>query len=171
MSTPRFLFSALLILALAACGGGHDELNAEDAALLEKEAVPAQGSAGKSTDVAASAPVQQAAEQVTLSSNAVALGSALSADGAVSQVKQAYASGDTVYASVPVGGYGTGKEVTIYWFSAKGGSVKSEHKPIPAGAKFVSFSLSKADGMEAGGYTAQVDIGDAPVGMADFTVK
>lgn len=168
MRTSRSLFPALLALALVACGGGHEELNAEDAALLEQEAAPAPGEAPAAV---APQPTQQAVEQVVLSNDAVMVGNAVNADGAVSQVKQAYASGDTVYASVPVGGYGTGKEVAIYWFSAKGGSVKSEHKPIPAGAKFVSFSLSKADGMEAGGYTAQVDIGDAPVGMADFTVK
>lgn len=168
MSTPRSLFPALLILALAACGGGHDELNAEDAALLEgREAADTRAAASEPTPVTA----PQVVQEVVLANDTVMVGSAVGPDGAVSAAKQSYAASDTVYASVPVGGYAPGKEVAIYWFSSKGSSVKDERKPIPAGAKFLNFSLSKADGMEAGSYTAQVDIDDAPVGMADFTVK
>ena len=108
---------------------------------------------------------------VVLANDAVMVGSAVGADGAVSAAKSVYATSDTVHASVPVGGYAPGKEVAMYWFSSKGGSIKDERKPIPAGAKYVNFSLAKADGMEAGTYTAQADIDDNPVGMADFTVK
>ncbi|WP_152984205.1 hypothetical protein [Stenotrophomonas nitritireducens] len=170
MRSPRFLLPSLLAVALAACGGSSDELNPDDAALLG-EAAPAD--AGVVAPVSAAAPpvAAQVVEQVVLSKDAVLVGSALNTDGAVSAAKPEYAVGDTVYASVPVGGHAPGKEVAIYWFSEKGASIKNERKPILAGANFVSFSLSKADGMEAGGYTVQADIGDAPVGMADFTVK
>ena len=162
MSSLRLLFPSLLVVALAACGGGSDEMNAEDAALFDDPTAAAAPVA---------APVQQVVEQVVLANDAVMVGSAVGADGAVSAAKSVYATSDTVHASVPVGGYAPGKEVAMYWFSSKGGSIKDERKPIPAGAKYVNFSLAKADGMEAGTYTAQADIDDNPVGMADFTVK
>ena len=165
MKSPRLLFIAVLALALAACSGGHDELNPEDAALL------AEGQEAGAGAAALEPVLPQEVEQVVLANDAVMVGSAVGADGAVSAIKPSYAVSDTVYASVPVGGYAPGTEVAIYWFSDKGTSIKNEHKPIPAGAKFVNFSLGKADGMGAGSYTAQVDIGDAPAGLADFTVK
>ncbi|KQN95875.1 hypothetical protein ASF01_16035 [Stenotrophomonas sp. Leaf70] len=110
-------------------------------------------------------------QEVVLANDTVMVGSAVGPDGAVSATKRSYAASDTVYASVPVDGYAPGKEVAIYWFSSKGVSIKDERKPIPTGAKFLNFSVGKADGLFAGSFTAQVDIDDAPVGMADFTVK
>ncbi|WP_447585095.1 hypothetical protein [Pseudoxanthomonas mexicana] len=172
MSSLRFLSVPLLAMALAACGGSSDQMNADDAALFgEDAAAQSDAATAAAAPAAAPAPVQQTVEQVVLANDAVMVGSAVGADGAVSAAKSAYATSDTVYASVPVGGYPPGKEVAMYWFSSKGGSIKDERKPIPAGAKFVNFSLGKADGLVAGSYTAQADIDDNPVGMADFSVK
>ena len=171
MSSLRLLFPSLLVVALAACGGGSDEMNAEDAALFDDPTAAAPSGAATAAAAPVAAPVQRVVEEVVLANGAVMVGSAVGADGAVSAAKSVYATSDTVHASVPVGGYAPGKEVAMYWFSSKGGSIKDERKPIPAGAKYVNFSLAKADGMEAGTYTAQADIDDNPVGMADFTVK
>jgi len=172
MRSLRFLFPPMLALGLAACGGGHDQLNPEDAALLGEDApAAAHPQAAAAQAAAAVEPAAQTVEQVVLANDSVMVGSALGPDGAVSAAKPGYSTADTVHVSVPVGGYAPGKEVAIYWFSGKGTSIKNERKPIPAGAKFVNFSLGKADGMVADSYIAQVDIDDMPVGMADFTVK
>ena len=172
----RALFPLLLALTLSACGGGN-EMNADDAALLEGDApadtaAPAQAAAAEAkpaAEAAQPAPAEEVA-QVTLASDGVALGSRLNGEGAAEGARQSYSLADTVYASVPVAGFAA-KEVTIYWFGSNGRSLKQETKPIPVGAKFVNFSLSKADGLAAGNYTAQVDMDGAPQGMMDFSVK
>lgn len=166
----RFLLLPLL-LSLAACSGSGDDMHPDDAALLAQQGSDAAATAPAGAEPAAPVTAQESSvEQVTLANDGVAVGSALGAEGAVANAKPAYAATDTVYASVPVGGYAA-KDVAIYWFASNGTSLKEERKPIPAGAKFVNFSLSQADGMKPGTYTAQADIGDTPVGMADFTVK
>lgn len=167
MTFQRFLLPVVLAVVVSACGGTGDDLDPADAALLEEGGATSEGE----QPVAAPGAQVQVAEEVVLDSNAVAVGSATNPDGAVSAGKATYTVDDTIYASVPVGGYGPGKEVIIYWFSSAGVSVKDERKAIPGGAKFVNFSLSKADGMKPGSYTAQIDIDDTPVGMADFIVK
>ncbi len=167
MTSLRFLLPSMLALALSACGGSSDELNQDDAALLEG-AAPVEETPATAPDAG---PEPVVVEEVVLANDVVAVGSAVGADGAISAKKSTYLPGDTVHAAVSLAGHPAGKEAAIYWFSSNGVSIKGERKPIPAGAKFVNFSLDKASGMEPGSYTAQVDIDDTPVGMADFVVK
>lgn len=171
MTTLRFLFSGVLALALTACSGAGDEVHPDDAALLGDPAGATEASPATPEASTARAPAVQQVEAVQLANDAVAVGSALTADGAAAAPKPAYAMGDSVHASVPVGGYAPGTEVAVYWFSPDGASVKMERKPIPAGARFVNFGFGRADGMAAGRYTAQIDIDDVPVGMVDFAVE
>lgn len=103
--------------------------------------------------------------------NAVAVGSALGSNGAVQAPKRSYAVADTVYASVPTAGHAPDDSVTVYWTHEDGGVDKEETKPVPAGAAYVNFSFSEADGMRAGDYNVQVDVNDVPVGLVDFTVE
>lgn len=103
--------------------------------------------------------------------NAVAVGSALGANGAVQSPKRSYAVSDTVYASVPTAGHAPGDTVTVYWTHEDGGVDKDESKPIAAGTSYVDFSFSSADGMRAGAYNVQADVNDVPVGLVDFRVE
>lgn len=164
MNNTRIILTAgALGLLLAACGGQEPE-EATIAPVAEQPAPTAPGAPP-------SLPDPGAGQTTVIASDSVAVGHVVGADGAVTAGKAAYGTGDTVYASVPVGGYPPSAEVAIYWFGANGTSVKEERKPIAAGARYMSFPLSAADGMTPGRYTVQVDIADMPVGMADFVVQ
>lgn len=175
MRMKIWMVSAALVLGLAACR--QDEgMNADDAALLESQAAEADAPAGAAPAAPAAAPTpgykeQKAAKATLLQDGVVQVGSALGADGKVTQARAAYAAGETVHVSVSVAGRAAGKPVTIYWFAADGVSVKTETKPVQAGQAFVDFALGKADGMKPGTYSAQVDFDDVPLGMADFRVQ
>ena len=161
--------SLWLVLGLAACR--QEGLDPEDAALLE-QAGQATEQAGADAAVAAATPAApQSVHATVLSDNAVAVGSEVSAEGKVVAAKPVYGLGDTIHASVPVAAYPAGKTVTIYWFGGDGQSVKTDSRETKAGEAFVSFTLRQADGMKAGAHSAQVDVDDVPVGMADFTVQ
>lgn len=160
-------FSLWLLLGLAACR--QEGMDPEDAALLEQSEQPAEQAGGAAQ--AAAPAAAQVVHAAVLSDNAIAVGSEVSAEGKVVATKPVYGLDDTVHASVPVGGYPAGKTVTIYWFGGDGQSVKSESRQTAGGESFVSFALRQADGMKAGAYSAQVDIEDIPVGMADFKVQ
>lgn len=165
-------FPLFLMLGLVACR--QQGLDPDDAALLEASATPAATAAAADTPAAGApaAPSKASAVPATvLSDNGVSIGSAVAADGRALAAKPEYALGDTVQASVAVTGYPAGKTVTIYWFGADGTSVKTDSRETRAGDTFVSFALTRADGMKAGAYSAQVDIDDVPVGMADFRVR
>jgi hypothetical protein len=166
MSMDRILMAGALGLLLAACGSYESE---DDSDILDAEIVQPAAQAATTAAMQPDAHVDQ--PTVVIAADAVAVGDVLGAEGAVTADKAAYAVGGTVYASVPVGGYPANAEVAIYWVAENGTSVKEERKPIAAGAKFMSFELSAADGMTAGRYTVQIDIGDIPVGMADFVVR
>ncbi|MGH8075359.1 MAG: hypothetical protein ACREO4_15010 [Lysobacter sp.] len=165
MNNNRTLMIGALGLMLAACGGQGPE---EDlAAPMESTAVEPAARVAP----AAPRPADDSAQPVVLAGDGVTVGSALGPDGAVSAGKSAYAADDVIHASVPVAGRPAGAEVTVYWFAENGTSVKQESKPVVSGTQFVNFTLSAADGMVPGRYTAQVDIDDEPVGMADFVVR
>lgn len=163
----------MLAMVLAGCGrdsaSEDDDLFAETPVAGQADAPTATQSASPSSPrPSSSAP---ALEATVLQDGVLAVGSAVGANGAVNAVKASYAIGDTIHASVPTKGHPPGAQVAIYWFYQDGSSKKDEQKVIPAGAEYVSFTLSKADGMVPGQYNAQVDIGDAPVGIVGFTVE
>lgn len=165
MSTRSSLIIGSLALLLGACGGQNyedDDLDIVDAPVeqsVEQVGVPA------------SVPDASAVQPSVISAESLAIGNVLGTDGAVSAGKPTYATSDTVYASVPVGGYPAGTEVVIYWFGQNGTSIKQDQKKIDPGARFMNFSLSAEDGMTPGRYTAQVDVGETPAGITDFTVQ
>lgn len=158
--------AAACVLLLSACG--RDPAS-EDEDLFTEQAEPAQPAQAAAPAGAVQEPV--GVQPTVLRDDALLIGNAVGANGAVNATKPAYTLDDTLYASVPAGGYPSGTEVTIYWFGPGGTSIKEERKAIPAGAGFVNFSLSRADGMTAGQYTAQVDVGDMPVGIVNFSVN
>lgn len=167
MLKHNLMIATLLALSLGACGGKSEA----DADLAEVEASMAEQSG---TAASAPAPAVQATAEVQpvlLAENAIAVGSALAPSGAVAAAKPVYATGDTVYVSVPTAGHSAGAEVVIFWFGPSGTAVKEERKAVAAGAQFVNFSLGRAEGLTAGAFMAQVDVAGQPLGMADFTVR
>lgn len=173
MTKKSILIAGALALVLNACSGADHE---DDSDILDAEisqtATPAEGAASDHANTNANPSGNgSTAQQVVIAADAVAVGNVVGDNGAVAAGKTAYATTDTVYASVPVGGYPSNSEVAIFWFAENGSSIKDERRPIAVDAKFMNFSLSAADGMAPGRYTAQIDIGETPVGMADFVVK
>jgi len=82
-----------------------------------------------------------------------------------------YALNDTLHASAPVSGRPAGTEVKIYWTYQDGTSHKEETKKVESGMKFLTFDFSRANGMKAGGYMVQLDVGGVPAGILDIKVK
>ena len=129
------------------------------------------GAGAPAGEAASPRPLPPAPPLPEASPNAVAVGSALGAEGAVQSPLQAYGQSATVYASVPTAGHDAGDTITVYWTHSDGMVDKQERKPVPAGASYVNFSFSGADGMRQGAYNVQADVNDVPVGIADFNVE
>lgn len=126
--------------------------------------------AGPASATSAAAPAQ-AAMPVTVSADAVTVGKTVGPDGAVTTSVATYSVDDTVYASISTGGRAPLSDVSVYWTYQDGTSHKEERKRIPSGDKYVNFSFSKADGLRPGKYTVQMDVGDVPAGIIDFSVR
>lgn len=126
--------------------------------------------AGPASATSAAAPAQ-VVMPVTVSADAVTVGKAVGPDGGVTTSMAKYSVNDTVYASIPTSGRAPLSDVSVYWSYQDGTSHKQERKQIPSGEKYVNFSFAKADGLRPGKYTVQVDVGDVPVGIMDFSVQ
>lgn len=157
------LLAATLALALPACDQRPPEA---------LEDVPAEGAdaAGASTGAATGAPVaappsvpSEDLEQVTVAADAVRVGTAVGPDGAATAPKPVYALSDVVYASARANG-----AAKVYWTYQDGTSHKEEEKPANG---IVTFQFGRADGMQAGAYSVEIDIDGVPVGITDFVVK
>lgn len=165
-ATKHTLALALALAVLAGCS--RDE--------APKDAAPpvAQPAAPVVDPLAEPPPAPDAGEvPVEVRADAIAAGHVLGANGAVSQAKPGavYALGDTIHASMPVRGQKPGADVTVYWTFEDGNTVKEETRPLPAGAQYVNFSFSRADGMKPGDWNVQIDVDFKPVGIVDFKVK
>jgi hypothetical protein len=161
MKSARLALCAIIAAAsLAACEEKIDTTVADTA-------TPAADAANAPTapppGPATSAPI----EPVTVSADAVRVGTALDAAGAASGAKPAFSTSDTVYASLSAKGRtGTAK---VYWTGADGLSAKEEEKALSG--ENVSFQFSRADGMKAGKYNVEIDVDGVPAGIVDFTVQ
>lgn len=165
-----------LLLGLAACR--QAEMDPEDAALLAEDQSAAEEAAAQSGGAAQSASSPRhvenkpaVVETTMLADGVVAVGGAVDGDGNVTNPSAAYAKGSTVHASVPAARVRPGQGVTMYWFGPDNVSIRTETREPAAGAKYVSFSLDIPRDAKPGTYSAQVDIGDEPAGMADFRVQ
>ena len=159
------VIAASLGVSLSAC---RDDaaVDADEITATEMSEQPPPPAAATS----AAAPTQ-VVMPVTVSADAVTVGKAVGADGAVTTIVTTYSVADTVYASIPTSGHAPGSDVHVYWSYQDGSSHKEERKPIPSGDKYVNFHFSKADGLRVGKYTVQFDVAEVPVGIVDFSVQ
>lgn len=114
------------------------------------------------------APPDQRVDTVTVTADAVTVGSALGPNQAATAPKPVYATTDTVYASASARGH-SGATARVYWTYQDGTSHKEEEKAVAGDV--INFSFSQADGMKAGAYNVEIDLNDVPVGIADFKVQ
>lgn len=163
------LIACLLAPLFAGCGKSDE---ARDLAEID---AAQQGSTSDMAPVigagASSSSSAPPIEPVEVRADAFAIGTMMNPDGAVSGTKPVYSIGDTLHASVPVAGRPAGTKVKIYWTYQDGTSLKEESKQVDAGAKYLTFDFSKSNGMKAGSYMVQLDIGGMPSGLLDITVK
>lgn len=174
--TPTRLAACAALLVLAACNRNPPELDVPAAADAGSEApvadaVPPANGAPANPGTAASPPVRAPGdlEQVAVSGDAVAVGSALGADGRASAPKPEYTLDDTIHATVNAGAVKPGATAHVYWTYQDGMTIKEEDKR--ANGAVLAFTLSAADGMQPGRYSVQVDLDGVPVGITDFVVR
>ena len=145
------------VLALAACG--------------KKEEPP------KPAPAPAPAPTTQApppAAPAGVAVSNITVGKAIGADKKVSAATDAFAKGDTMYASVDTTGSGTAK-LDAKWTYHKGdkvATVKEDSMTInTTGPATNEFHVSKPDGWPAGDYEVAISIDGKPAGTKKMTVK
>lgn len=163
MKFPHTLVLIASFALLAACSKG-----VPDPAVDTPTADTAQQPPANAVPAEAPKPEELPAE---VRADAIAAGSALGDNGAVSAAKASYGIGDIVYASAPTRGHAVGTEASVYWTYQDGTTHKEESKPIPSGADYINFQFSKADGMKPGKYNVQIDVDFTPVGIVDFKVN
>jgi hypothetical protein len=146
-----YALSALLLILLTACG--------------KKEEQPAP-TPEPAPDATAPAPAG-------ISAGAISLGKAVGPDKKVSAPVEAFAKGDTIYASVETTGTGTAT-LKAKWTYKKGDQttvVNEESQTItPAGPATTEFHISKPGGWPAGEYQVEVSLDDKTIGVKNFTV-
>lgn len=167
------LITTILALSLVGCGNSDESRD-----LAEIEAAQAGENISGTAD-GATAPANEPAVAtasppimpVEVSSDAFKIGTAIGPDGSASGAKSSFNLNDTLHASVPVSGRPAGTEVKIYWSYQDGSSHKEEAKKVTAGAKYLTFDFSKANGMKPGSYMVQLDVNGTPAGILDIVVK
>jgi len=171
MKPLRLAFCAVLAaIVLAACEEKIDVPAADAEATADADgaaAGPANDAAASGPGAAINAPDAPPVEAVEVAADAVRLGTALDANQSATGAKPAYSVDDTVYASIATGG--RGGTAKVYWSGPDGLSVKEEEKPMAG--DHVGFAFSRADGMQAGHYTVEIDVDGVPAGIVEFTVQ
>lgn len=94
------------------------------------------------------------------------VGSAIDDRGDLVTPQHDFATGSTVYVSVPTKGRKIGDRMEVFWFHEDGLSRKDEHKKI-AGA-FTAFEFQPS---EVGKYNVEVDVNSRPIALVEFEVK
>ena len=154
-NTLRLLTLALVAVGLAAC---------------KKDPPPAPAPAPKTTSPAP-APAPSTAAVVV---SGTTLGSAVGADKRVTQQKDSFAKGDTIYASVDTSGSGS-VNLKARWTYMSGGKwvpVKEDSQTIQAtGPSSTEFHVSKPDGWPVGDYQVEILVGDQVVQTKKYSVR
>ena len=103
----------------------------------------------------------------------ISLGKAIGLDKKVTAPVEAFAKGDTFYASVDTTGTGTAT-LKAKWTHHKGGQttpVDEQSQTInSSGPATTEFHVSKPGGWPAGEYQVEIFLDDKPIGMRTFTV-
>ena len=146
-----YALSTLLLILLTACGSSKEEQPAP-----------------------ASEPAPSAAPSPAgISAGAISLGKAVGPDKKVTAPVEAFAKGDTIYASVETTGTGTAT-LKARWTYKKGDQttvVSEDPQTItPTGPATTEFHISNPKGWPAGQYQVEVFLDDKPIGMKNFTV-
>lgn len=144
---------AAAVLLLAACG--------------KKEETPKPAPAPAPTAAPAPAPAPVAVTTITV-------GKAVGADRKVSAPADAFAKGDTIYASIDTSGSGnaTLKAKWTYEKAGKTAIVKEDSQALAAtGPATSEFHIAKPDGWPAGNYVVEIFLDDKSAGTKKFAVK
>jgi len=167
MTDTRKLLSCIMLgLALTACSGEDPDAD------VMSDGGAAKTDATAPTSPAPAAPIDPTPEvvkPVTVSNDAITLGTTVQDGRVVKAPRAQFTLADTVRAGVAGGGHPAGAETRIYWTYQDGLSHKEETKPLTA--EGVVFEFSRSDGMKPGRYTVQVDVGPTPIGLVDFEVR
>jgi len=153
----QFALVAATAVALAACG--------------KKEPPPPPPPPPAPAPVPAPAP-PPAPVGVMLS--AVTLGKAVGADKKVTAATEAFAKGDTIYASVDTTGAGSATLVAKWTYTKDGKTVpvKEDSATItPTGPATSEFHISKPDGWPAGNYSVEILLDGKTVSTKSFKVQ
>jgi len=144
--------STLLLILFTSCG-------------KKEETKPAPETA----PAAAPAPPPPAGVQA----GTISLGKAIGPDKKVTTPAEAFAKGDTIYASVDTMGAGMAT-LKAKWTYHKGGqtSVVDEKSEMinPTGPATTEFHVSKPGGWPAGEYQVELFLDDKSIGVRSFTV-
>ena len=162
--TRNLLFIAVACTALLACRKEAEVPTQVDVPEpVVEEIAPGQPSAPPLE------PPADAVVPVTVSADAVKVGSSLGSDQGATAAKRNHSLNDTVYASARVGGAASGSTAYVYWTYQDGMSHKEEQKPVSG--SIVNFDFKRADGMKAGRYNVEIGVDDKPIGIVDFVVQ
>ncbi|MBL0142138.1 MAG: hypothetical protein IPP91_08665 [Betaproteobacteria bacterium] len=155
-SKSAYAVIAAIALTLAACG---------------KKEEPPKAPPAPPPPVATPAPP---AAPAGVAVSAVMVGKAIGADKKVSAAMDAFAKGDTLYASVDTTGTGSAK-LDAKWTYHKGDKVavvKEDTMTIATtGPATNEFHVSKPDGWPAGDYEVAITLDGKPAGTKKFVVK
>ena len=104
--------------------------------------------------------------------SAIDLGSAIGADERVTATAEAFAPGDTIYASIATEGSSPSLTLTARWTYEDGQLVSESSETIaPTGPATTEFHITKPDGFPAGRYTLEISANGAVAGARDFEVR
>lgn len=158
MTYPRVICLALASCLLAACGGTDP-----DADVLGADA----GDGAQTGNPIPTQPKPQVVGPVEVSSNAIAVGTAMNGNRVANAARPSFTMSDTVYAGLAPGI--SGSDAKVYWSYQDGYSHKEETKPL--GPDGVVFAFDSATGMKPGRYNVQIDVDGRPVGITGFEVR
>jgi hypothetical protein len=101
----------------------------------------------------------------------VTIGKKVGADGMIAMEDQGddFAPGEKIYITMNVGDAAAGSTVKTVYFGPGEAQVGEENKPIPAGAKYLTFEADTT-GWGMGDYRAEIWIGDEKVNTQQFQV-
>ncbi|MGY0505643.1 hypothetical protein [Luteimonas sp. e5] len=133
----------------------------------KKEApVVATPPAADTTPAPAPAPSAQPARILS-----VDLGNALGAGNRVTAPATAFATGDTIYASINTSGMPSGNKIGVKWTYQDGAVVHSESRDMQGADTIYEFHIQNPNPWPAGKYKLEVDIDGAQVETREFEVN